>query len=71
MNLQAALNTSKFRKARITHDGVTTTVEQVSDGYTVSFSDKQRHWTTFDALTVFLTQEVVELNWRPIQQSME
>lgn len=69
MNLRAALNASKSRKARITHDGVTTTVAQTPDGYITSFSGKQRTWTGFDTLTVFLTQEVVASDfWRPVQE---
>ena len=69
MNLRAALRMSEFRKARITHNNVLITVEQVERGYMVSYSGKQVHYLTFEALAVFLGREVVTAEWTPIQSA--
>ena len=68
MNLRQALSISEFRKARISKDGWTTVIEQVGDGYHVSYSGKEKHFRTFDGLAVWLTDEVVNAQWTPIQE---
>lgn len=68
MSLYQALSISEFRKAQTLHRNTPITVEDVDEGYVVSYGRDQRHFVTLDALVIWLSDDVVNAQWTPAQE---